>query len=655
MCGIAGSLHVRGAPANRELLGQMIGTIRHRGPDDVGVYSHGPIGLAHARLSIIDLAGGHQPMSTANDTLWITFNGEIFNYVELREDLIKKGHRFASNSDTEVLLHLYQEEGERCVDRLNGQWAFAIWDATKRKLFLSRDRFGVRPLFYTQTGDTFLFASEIKALFACSDIEPAIDLTALDQIFTFWVTLPPRTAFRGIKQLPPGHSMVIQDGRITVTPYWRLDLAPQESVSRASEERFAEELLALLRDATEIRLRSDVPVGAYLSGGIDSTIISALVGKRVGDRLRTFSVGFEDGEFDETVYQREASSFLGTSHSDIRCRHQDIARVFPDVIRHAEQPIVRTAPAPLYMLSKLVHESGFKVVLTGEGADEMLGGYDIFKETKIREFWSRQPRSSWRPLLLKRLYPYMDNIQRQSLDYLKHFFHVTEQDVNSPFFSHLPRWTMTAKSKLFFSESTKAELGSYNGISDLLSELPARYSSCAPFSRAEFLEAQYLLPGYILSSQGDRMAMAHAVEGRYPFLDHRVVAYAAQLPLHLKMKVLDQKHLLKQAVKGLIPESIRTRHKQPYRAPDGRSFFGHADSYVEDTLSPARIKEDGIFDPKATGALVKKFQSGRETGAKDNMALIGILSTTLLIDQFVRGQEKIRAAAPYERPALPGS
>ena len=645
MCGIAGSLHLGGASASQELLGQMIGTIRYRGPDDVGIYSSGPVGLAHARLSIIDLAGGHQPMSIAKDTLWVTFNGEIFNYVELREDLIKKGHRFTSNSDTEVLLHLYQEEGERCVERLNGQWAFAIWDTVTRKLFLSRDRFGVRPLFYTQTGDTFLFASEIKALLACPEVESTIDLEAFDQIFTFWVTVPPRTAFRNIKQLPPGHSMVIQDGRIAIHPYWTLDLVPPRNIAHVSEASLAEELLALLRDATEIRLRSDVPVGAYLSGGIDSTIITALVGNRVGDRLRTFSVGFEDNEFDESAYQREASSFLGTSHSDICCRHMDIADVFPDVIWHTEQPVLRTAPAPMYLLSKLVHESGFKVVLTGEGADELLGGYDVFKETKIREFWSRQPGSSWRPLLLKRLYPYMDDIQRQSLDYLKHFFHVTEQDVKSPFFSHLPRWAMTAKSKLFFSEATKAELGSDDSINSLLGELPKRYASWVPFSRAEFLEAQYLLPGYILSSQGDRMAMAHAVEGRYPFLDHRVVEFAAKLPINLKMKVLDQKHLLKQAVKGLIPESIRTRHKQPYRAPDGRSFFGHKNSYVEDTLSPARIKQDGIFDPRATGALLKKFRSGRGTGVKDNMALIGILSTTLLVDRFVR--ERGRQKAPH--------
>lgn len=650
MCGIAGSLQLRGASASQELLGKMIGTIRYRGPDDVGIYTSGPVGLAHARLSIIDLAGGHQPMSIAKDSLWITFNGEIFNYVELRNELIKKGHRFTSRSDTEVLLHLYQEEGEKCVERLNGQWAFAIWDATKRTLFLSRDRFGVRPLYYSEAGDMFLFASEIKALLACPEVESTIDLAALDQIFTFWVTVPPRTAFRSIKQLAPGHSMMIQDGRVTVYPYWRLDLSPQCDLRNVSEERLAEELLALLRDATEIRLRSDVPVGAYLSGGLDSTIITALIGKSAGERLRTFSVGFEESEFDESPFQREASMFLGTAHSEIRCGNEDIAGVFPDIIWHAEQPILRTAPAPLYLLSKLVSNSGFKVVLTGEGADEMLGGYDIFKETKIRQFWGRRPHSSWRPLLLKRLYPYMDKIQRQSLDYLKHFFHVAEQDLESPFFSHLPRWTLTAKSKSFFSDSVKAELAFHDCIGDLRLELPARYSSWSPFGRAEFLEAQYLLPGYILSSQGDRMAMAHAVEGRYPFLDHRVVEFAAALPIRMKMHVLDHKHLLKQAVRGLIPESIRARHKQPYRAPEGRSFFSHTKGdYVEDALSPARIRDDGIFDPKATGALVQKFKSGRETGAKDNIALVGILSTTLLMDQFIRGRNGLKASLPLRK------
>jgi asparagine synthase (glutamine-hydrolysing) len=633
----------------------MIGRIRYRGPDDVGLYCHGPIGLAHTRLSIIDLAGGHQPLSIENETLWISFNGEIFNYVELREELIKKGHRFTTNSDTEVLLRLYHEEGERCVDRLNGQWAFAIWDAPKRKLFLSRDRFGVRPLYYIQTRDMFLFASEVKALLACPEVRPSIDLAALDQIFTFWVTIPPTTAFQGINQLPPGHNMVVQDGRAVISSYWRFKPAPLPMPGPAGQAQLAEELLALLHDATHIRLRSDVPVGAYLSGGIDSTVITALVGARVGEKLRTFSVAFDDAEFDESVFQQEASAFLGTSHSALRSSHDDIARVFPAVVWHTEQPILRTAPAPLYLLSRLVHDSGFKVVLTGEGADEMLGGYDVFKETKIRTFWGRRPGSSWHALLLKRLYPYMDGFQRQSLDYLKHFFHVTDDDVRHPFFSHLPRWELTSKCKLFFSDSVRAEIRSRHPIDQLAGLLPPEYTKWPPFGKAEFLEAQYLLPGYILSSQGDRMAMAHAVESRYPFLDHRVVEFAARLPVNVKMKVLDQKYLLKQAVKGLIPESIRMRHKQPYRAPDGKSFFTGKDGYINDVLSPSRLRQDGIFDPKATEALINKFRSGRETSLKDNMALIGILSTTLLVDCLISPSGERPGHVPYERPAQLGA
>jgi asparagine synthase (glutamine-hydrolysing) len=318
------------------------------------------------------------------------------------------------------------------------------------------------------------------------------------------------------------------------------------------------------------------------------------------------------------------------------------------VIWHSEQPVLRTAPAPMLLLSRLVRNSGFKVVLTGEGADEILGGYDIFKETKIRHFWGKNPASRWRPLLLKRLYPYVDGIQRQSPAYLKSFFHVTGEDLASPFFSHLPRWELTAKLKTFFSDDVRAGIQSAAALASLEQELPSAYSSWPFFTRAEYLEARYLLPGYILSSQGDRMAMANAVEGRYPFLDYRVVEFAAKLPSHLKMKVLNQKYLLKQASQGLIPLSIQKRYKQPYRAPDGKSFFASA-SYLGDLLSADRIEQDGIFDSRAVSGLVSKFKSGRATSVKDNMAFVGILSTQLLLQQFVHHQRGLSICHPTMR------
>lgn len=645
MCGISGVLKLDGGPVDRDVLGGMIATLRHRGPDASGIHIAGAVGLAHARLSIIDLQGGAQPMSSMDGRLWITFNGEIFNYIELREELLGKGYRFATRSDTEVILNAYREYGEDCVRHFNGQWGFAIWDAEARKLFLSRDRFGVRPLFYTQTADSFLFASEIKALLACPEVPAEIDLESLDQIFTFWVTLPPKTAFENIFQVPPGCSLTVEDGEVRVSPYWPVSYPEIPGNSDLEEKRLAEELLHLLWDATRIRLRSDVPVGAYLSGGIDSTVTTALMRKIAGDRLRSFSITFEDAEFDEKTYQDEASAFLGTQHSNVSCSSDDIAQVFPDVIWHTEQPVIRTAPAPMFLLSRLVHENGFKVVLTGEGADEVLGGYDIFKEAKIRQFWGRNLESEWRPLLLRRLYPYMENLQRQSPEYLQRFFRVTAEDLGSPFFSHLPRWELTAKLKQFFSPEVREANANCDAVRDMETRLPSAYRSWSYFRQAEYLEAKYLLSGYILSSQGDRMAMAHSVEGRYPFLDYRVVEFAAKLPANLKMKVLDQKHLLKRAFSGSIPESITRRPKQPYRAPDGKCFFGaNAVDYAEELLSPEAIRQNGIFNAQAVTLLAQKFKDGRASSVKDNMALVGVLSTQLLVHQFInqRSQEPAR-------------
>lgn len=644
MCGICGELNHTGELVAPALLRKMAGMLRHRGPDDTGVYCDSAVGLGHARLSIIDISGGRQPMCAPDHSVAITFNGEIFNYIELRDELLRKGHRFVTSSDTEVILHLYQEEGEQCVERLNGQWAFAIWEARRRRLFLSRDRFGVRPLFYTQAAGKFFFASEIKALLACPEVDWELDLEALDQVFTFWFVLPPRTAFRNIWQLPPGHSLIIEDGSLRVTRYWHFNFPDDGDYLVGSEEELSGELLGLLLDATRLRSRADVPVGAYLSGGLDSTFVAALAKKTLADRLRTFSVSFVDPEFDESTHQEAAIAFLGTHHSSVRCSSADILRVFPEVVWHAEQPILRTAPAPLFLLSSLVRSSGYKVALTGEGADEILGGYDIFKEVKIRSFWARNPGSSMRPKLLKRLYPYMQGIRRQPHAYLERFFSVGPRDLGNPFFSHLPRWNLTARLKQFFSEAVRQALRPDAALSELHHAMPLSFASWPWFHRAEYLEFMYLLPGYILSSQGDRMALAHSVECRYPFLDHRIVEFASKLHPNLKMKVLDEKHLLKRAAQGWIPDSIRQRHKQPYRAPSGIDLAGPGAEYVKEMLSVGRIRRDGIFDSGSVESLLRKFQSGSAIGARDNMALVGILSTAILLERMQK--ERARARDP---------
>jgi asparagine synthase (glutamine-hydrolysing) len=639
MCGIAGIVHFDASPVDRTLVERMLATIRHRGPDECGVRIEGAAGLAHARLSIIDLAGGRQPMHNEDGSLWVTFNGEIFNYLELREALQAKGHRFATRSDTEVILHAYEEYGEDCVRQFNGQWAFAIWDTRRKTMFLSRDRLGVRPLFFATVGTKFLFGSEVKAIFAHPEVTRELDPVGLDQVFTFWCPLAPRTVFRGVCELPPGHNLVVSEKKLRLARYWQLDYSDGDS--GLSSDQYAEQLLWLLADATRLRLRSDVPVGAYLSGGLDSTVTTALARRATSGPLRTFSIAFDDAEFDESHYQRLAVEALQTGHQTIHCGPDDIGRVFPDVIWHAERPLLRTAAAPMFLLSQLVRGEGFKVVLTGEGADEMLGGYDIFKEAKVRRFWAARPESEFRARLLERLYPYLPNLRAQSLAYRKAFFHARAEDLSGAFFSHLPRWELTSRLKLFFSRELQAELAGRDAYADCLASLPEAYGRWRPFCQAQWLETALLLPGYILSSQGDRMAMAHAVEGRFPFLDHRVAEFAAALPRRLKMKGLNEKHLLKRAVEQLVPAAVLARTKQPYRAPDAKCFLsptpgrGRHD-YVEEILSPERIRDDGIFQPDAVQRLVRKVQAGSPLGIKDNMALVGILSTQLLIDRFIR-------------------
>jgi asparagine synthase (glutamine-hydrolysing) len=642
MCGVVGQVVLTGSEriAESQLL-QMLAMIRHRGPDEFGVYIESQAGLGNARLSIMDIEGGQQPISNEDQTLWIVYNGEVFNFRELRRELENRGHRFTTHTDTEVVLHAFEEYGPSCLSRFNGQFAIAIWDTRKKSLFLARDRLGVRPLFYTTVDGVLLFASEIKAILAVPKVHTRIDPNALAQVFTFWAVQPPDTIFEGIQELPPGCFMVVRDGKPSIERYWQVDFpGPDDrgdsSSSQRTEAEYLDAFTSSLTDAVEVRLRADVPVGAYLSGGLDSSIIAALVRRRIGQNLTTFSITFDDPDFDESAYQLTMARHLGTDHQVVRTTHADIGKVFPDVVWHAESPLLRTAPAPMFLLSKLVRANGFKVVLTGEGADELLGGYDIFREAKIRRFWARQPNSAIRPLLFKRLYRFVSQWDEGSFAFQKAFFGRELTETDAPDYSHRIRWHTTSRALRFLSPDLRERLGSTK-ISDVgRLSYPPGFDRWTPLAKAQYLEIATFMSPYLLSSQGDRMGMAHSVEGRFPFLDYRFVELCSTLPDRLKLRGMNEKYLLKQLGKQLLPPDVFNRVKRPFRAPIQRSFFGASTpEYVRELLSPRRIAESGLFHPKAVMLLVDKVAAGTRLGETDEMALVGILSSQILHDKFL--------------------
>ncbi len=635
MCGIVGTVNLtKFTPILKENISQMLAMLRHRGPDEFGIFLDENAGLGSARLSIIDLGGGQQPIPNEDETLWIVLNGEIFNYVELRPMLEARGHRFRTDTDTEVILHLYEEFGADCLQHLNGQFAIAIWDTKTESLFLARDRVGIHPLFYTVTEGALIFGSEIKSLLADNRVSAEIDPVALGQVFTYWSPQTPRSIFKNIVLLPPGHFMRVQRGRMTVEPYWTLDFpdaAETQTVRRPLADA-VEELRALLVDATKIRLRADVPVGAYLSGGLDSSVITAIIRNYTQNRLDTFSITFTDPDFDESEFQFQMADFLGTDHQTVRADYRDIGETFPTVIWHTETPVVRTAPVPMYLLSRLVREHNFKVVLTGEGSDEFFGGYNIFKEAKVRRFWAKQPDSEMRPLLLRRLYPYIKSLSAGSGAYLKSFFREGLTATDTPGYSHAIRWRNTARARRFFAEDIRAAMAE-NGVPVAL---PADFHRWGYLQQAQYLEVTTFMAPYLLSSQGDRMAMANSVEGRFPFLDHRVIEFAAKLPDTFKLHRLNEKYIVKKMAEQWIPPEIWRRTKRPYRAPIHRSFFNEQSPlYVREMLSPENIAATGMFKPAAVSQLVKKIERGLPIGETDDMALAGILSTQLVHRQFI--------------------
>jgi asparagine synthase (glutamine-hydrolysing) len=640
MCGIVGILnHHRSDLASSKLIENMLLSINHRGPDERGIYLNKNLGIGSVRLSIIDIATGQQPLCDSSGNYWIVFNGEIFNYIEIRKEAENKGYVFKSKSDTEVIVASYALWGKSFISKLNGQFAFAIWDKQKQELLLARDRIGICPLFYSKTNKSFVFGSEIKAILQHPDIKPELGINSLCQIFTYWSTLTPATLFKNINEVTPGHYVTINSEGIQVEPYWKLQFPDKQNVSKIKLQDAKEELEEILTDAVKIRLRADVPVAAYLSGGLDSTTTTALIKKLEPGILNTFSIGFADHDFDETNFQQEASLFLDTKHKRIECTKEDISKSFPYVIWHSESPMLRTAPAPMYNLSKFVRQNNIKVVITGEGADEMLAGYDIFKEMAIRRFWAREPRSKFRPLLLKKLYPYIPQVNNTNPQALKFFYGYRLEDTSFPAYSHLMRWNNGRHILKYIHPSHHEIVKNFDPFESWINQMPKGFENWGDLSKAQYIESTLFMSGYLLSSQGDRMTMANSVEGRYPFLDHRFIEFAAKLPEGLKLNGLNEKYLLKKMIKDKIPESICKRPKQAYRAPINNSFFEKSKmDYVDSILDPKTIDDYGIFDPTLVSRLVEKIKTTGTATEVENMIVTGVISTQLFYQFFILGK-----------------
>lgn len=615
----------------------MTDALTHRGPDEEGYHCEPGIGLGHRRLSIIDLSTGQQPLCNEDGTIWVAFNGEIFNYVELRAELEKRGHVFRTHSDTETLVHLYEEKGLDFVDELNGQFAIALWDRPRRRLVLVRDRVGIRPLFHATLPDgSVLFGSEMKALFAHGALRAEIDPIAVGQVATLWVAVPPRTSFKGIEELPPGRMLLLEGGRRTERRYWRHSFPREHEYEEKSLDHWQELVREMLHDSVRLQLRSDVPVATYLSGGLDSSILTALVKRHHINDLTTFSVGFNDSRFDEREYQRQMVEHLQTDHRQIEVDGSDIGRAFSDVVWYAERPMMRTAPAPLLRLAGLVRSSGIKVVLTGEGADEIFGGYNLFREDKVRRFWARNPDSSWRPSLLSGLYGY---IQRDSKAdaFWRIFFRQGMENTSDPYYSHRIRWHNSAQMRRLFAADFRASMQNEEALmADLEAYLDPDRERWHPLCRAQYLEMVLFMSCYLLNSQGDRMMMGHSVEGRVPFLDHRLIGLAARIPPKFKIRVLEEKFILKRAFANILPAAIANRPKQPYRAPIAACFTPDNDNLGAQVLQRESLERTGFANAPAVEKLLQKAASTSSAlSERDEMAVATITSLQLLHHKFV--------------------
>ena len=639
MCGICGLYEYKThRPASQRVLSDMLQVIHHRGPDDSGVHIDKDLALGMRRLSIIDLGGGKQPIGNEDGSVVTVFNGEIYNFQSLREELQGRGHSLKTSSDTEVIVHLYEDFGDECVQHLRGMFGLAVWDAPRRRLFLARDRLGIKPLYFTQAGGRLVFGSEIKAILQHPGVQANLSLEGLNNFLSLKYVPSPQTIFEGIYALPPGCCLTCDENGVKVRRYWDLSFANQ--CHGLPEEAYAEQLAELLRECVKLHLVSDVPFGAFLSGGLDSSTIVALMSEFLSEPVKTYSVGFEgDGEaFSELPYARLVAKKYQTDHHEVFIGPNHLINLLEKVIWHLDQPIGDEASLANYMVAELASRD-VKMVLTGEGGDELFAGYARYAGERLSPLFRFVPETA--KSLALAASGRIPRLRRQKLA----LFALCQSDEVTRFMNWFPLFNSDTKQALL-SRDVKEALSGYDA-SHVFAEHLARTDATEPLNRMLYVDTKLWLPDDLLA-RGDKTSMATSLEARVPLLDHKLVEFAASLPQNLKVKGLARKYLLKKVSQAWLPPAIIRRKKKGFPVPFTLWFRKEARPFLRDALSPSTVRRRGLFNP----LFVEKLLGEHERGFADHGSLLyGLLSVELwqrrFMDLGLRPEQQSSALAAH--------
>jgi len=596
MCGIAGLLRWDGEPVTEDQIRGMCQMMVHRGPDEEGVFLGRDIALGMRRLSIIDPAGGQQPICNEDRTIWVVFNGEIYNYRELRADLVRRGHRFSTDSDTETIVHLYEELGPRLVDRLRGMFAFAIWDARRRQLVIARDRLGIKPLYYAELDGGFAFASELKPILQLAEVERRLNWRAVQHLFTCLATPAAESIVEGVQKLEPGRIATIRNGVVQIDRYWDVEFADDQP---ASEDDLVEELRALIVESVKLHQISDVPIGAFLSGGIDSSTVVATMAGLTGGRVKTFAIGFAEPEFDELCHARRVADAFGTEHHELVLR-PDVVNLVEDLAWYLDEPFGDTSAIPTYMVSKLASQH-VTVVLSGDGGDELFAGYDKYA-TELRErAYARVPSP------IRKAAGLVGRTMREGMRGRRFLQHLALDGSQR----YLDATTLSRRDELrrLFQPDAYEQMAAVDPWADAARHLER--TGLDWLSALQYWDLQMYLPLDILTKV-DRMTMAHSIEARPPLLDHKLVEFAARIPARLRMKNGTTKYMLKRAMTGILPDEIVHRRKQGFAVPLSHWFRGELAGFARDLLLGETGRRRGFFNASRIEALLDLHARGRD-------------------------------------------